>query len=127
MNSILIAAISFAALAMTVQGQETPPRPKVNAVLVIVTAKKTTTVQKVMSVMPAEIRATVDLYLQGNIRQWFSRGDGKGVVFLLDVDSEDKARALIETMPLHKDDLMDYEYLPVGPLLPLRMLANGVN
>jgi len=31
-----------------------------------------------MNVMPAEIRATVKLYLDGKIRQWYSRGDGRG-------------------------------------------------
>jgi hypothetical protein len=127
MNSILTAMMAFAALAVTVQGQETPPQPKITGVLVIITARKTTTVQKVMTVMPAEIRATVDLYLQGKITQWFSRGDGKGVVLLLNVATVDEARALVETMPLHKETLMDDEYIPVGPLLPLRMLMNGVN
>ena len=59
MNSLLTAMITFAALAVTLQGQETPPQPKITGVLVIITAKNTTTVQKVMNVMPAEIRATV--------------------------------------------------------------------
>lgn len=127
MNSFVTAVMAFAALAVTVQGQETPPQPKTTGVLVIITAKKTTTVQKVMNVMPAEIRATVELYLQGKISQWFSRGDGKGVVFLLNVPSVDEASALVEAMPLHKEDLVDHEYIPVGPLLPLRMLTNRAN
>ena len=129
MKSIMTAMMAFASLAATVQlrGQEMPPQPKITGVLVIITAKKTATVQKVMRVMPAEIRATVELYLEGRIRQWFSRGDGKGVVFLLNVTSEDEARSLMESMPLHKEDLMDHEYIAVGPLLPLRILTNGAN
>ena len=30
-----------------------------------------------MAVIPEEIRAIVKLYLDGKIRQWYSRGDGK--------------------------------------------------
>jgi len=75
-----------------------------------------------MDVIPAEIRATVNLYLDGKIREWYSRGDGKGVVFLVDVKTEDEARAIMETLPLAKEQLMDTQYIPIGPLMPLRAL-----
>ncbi|MGH9359051.1 MAG: hypothetical protein ACRD22_12115 [Terriglobia bacterium] len=96
--------------------------PKVTEVLVIQTAEKGVTPQQVMAVIPAEIRATVKLYLDGKIRQWYSRGDGKGIVFLVEAQTEDEARAIMETLPLAKEQLMDYEYVPVGPLMPLRAL-----
>jgi hypothetical protein len=91
-------------------------------VIVIQTAKLGVTPQQVMAVMPAEIRATVKLYLDGKIRQWYSRGDGKGVVFLVEAKIEDEARAIMETLPLAKERLMDDQYVPVGPLMPLRAL-----
>jgi hypothetical protein len=75
-----------------------------------------------MAVIPAEIRATVALYLDGKIREWYSRANGKGVVFLVDAKTEDEARAVMETLPLAKAQLMDTEYIPVGPLVPLRAL-----
>jgi hypothetical protein len=78
-----------------------------------------------MKVMPAEIRATVELYLNGRISQWFSRGDGRGVLFLLDAKDVAEAQALMEGLPLHKENLVDYEYIPVGPLMPLRFLMAG--
>jgi hypothetical protein len=56
-----------------------------------------------MAVIPAEIRATVKLYLDGKIREWYSRCDGKGIVFLVDAKTEDEARALMETLPLAKE------------------------
>ena len=96
--------------------------PKTTGVLVIQTAKQGVTPQQVMAVIPSEIRATVKLYLDGKIRQWYSRGDGKGVVFLVDAKTEDEARAIMETLPLAKEQLMDHEYVPVGPLMPLRAL-----
>lgn len=96
--------------------------PKTTTVLVIQTPKQGVTFQQVMAVIPAEIRATVGLYLDGKIREWYSRADGKGVVFLIDVRTEDEARAVMETLPLAKAQLMDTEYIPVGPLMPLRAL-----
>jgi hypothetical protein len=96
--------------------------PKTTGVLVIQTPKQGVTFQQVMAVIPAEIRATVRLYLDGSIREWYSRGDGKGVIFLVDAKTEDEARAVMETLPLAKDQLMDTEYIPVGPLMPLRVL-----
>jgi hypothetical protein len=96
--------------------------PKTTGVLVIQTPKQGVTFQQVMAVIPAEIRATVRLYLDGSIREWYSRGDGKGVIFLVDAKTEDEARAVMETLPLAKEQLMDTEYIPVGPLMPLRVL-----
>ena len=96
--------------------------PKTTEVIVIQTPKQGVTPQQVMAVIPAEIRATVKLYLDGKIRQWYSRGDGKGIVFLVEAQTEDEARAIMETLPLAKEQLMDHEYVPVGPLMPLRAL-----
>lgn len=76
-----------------------------------------------MAVIPEEIRATVKLYLDGKIREWYSRGDGKGVIFMVDVKTEDEARAIMESLPLAKAQLMNTEYIPVGPLMALRALA----
>ena len=99
--------------------------PKTTAVLVIETPKPGVTPQQIMAVIPQEIRATVKLYLDGKIRQWYSRGDGKGVIFLVDAKTEDEARAVMETLPLAKQQLMHHEYIPVGPLMPLRALMGA--
>lgn len=102
--------------------------PKTTEVLVIQTAKQGITpkeIQQIMAMMPAEIRATVKLYFDGRIRQWYCRGDGKGIVVLVEAKTEDEARALLETLPLAKEHLIDYQYIPVGPLMPLRALMSG--
>lgn len=96
--------------------------PKTTAVLVVLTPREGVTPRQVMAVIPDEIQATVKLYLDGKIREWYSRGDGKGVVFLIDAKTEDEARALMETLPLAKQHLMDHQYIPVGPLMPLKTL-----
>src|SRR5260221_642299 len=61
-------------------------------------------------------------YLDGKIQQWFTRGDGKGVIFLLNCKDVAEARALIESLPLPKENLMDEQFIPVAPLLPLGIL-----
>ena len=96
--------------------------PTTTGVIVILTVKAGVIREQVMAVMPAEIRQTVQLYLNGKIREWYSRGDGRGAVFLLDSRDVAEAHAIMEGLPLAKQDLMDHEYIAVGPLLPLRLL-----
>jgi len=109
----------------TASGVPSVAIPKTTEVLVILTPRRGVTFQQIMAVIPQEIQATVKLYLDGKIRQWYSRGDGKGVVFLVDAQSEDEARALMETLPLAQEQLMDHQYIPVGPLMPLKTLNPG--
>jgi hypothetical protein len=104
----------------TAQAQATSPAT--TGVMAILTVKAGVTREQVMAVMPAEIRQTVQLYLNGKIREWFSRGDGRGAVFLLDSRDVAEAQAIMEGLPLAKQDLVDHEYIAVGPLLPLRLL-----
>ena len=129
MIPLLMAALPAASVAQcqseSASGVPSVAIPKTTEVLVIQTPKHGVTPQQIMAVIPAEIRATVKLYLEGKIRQWYSRGDGKGVIFLVDAKTEDEARALMETLPLGKEQLMDHEYIPVGPLMPLRALVGA--
>lgn len=97
--------------------------PITTAVMVILTVKAGVTRERVMAVMPGEIRQTVQLYLNGKIQEWYSRGDGRGVVFLLDSKDIAEAQAIMEDLPLAKQNLMDHEYIAVGPLLPLGLLT----
>ena len=120
---ILYALLAFATvLAPMAQGQSTPPRPKITGVLVILTPKPGVVPEQIMKIMPAEIRATVPLYLDGKIQQWFTRGDGRGVIFLLNCADAEEARTLMESLPLSKENLVDEQFIPVGPLLPLGIL-----
>jgi len=103
------------------QGQA-PLAPTTTGVMVILTAKAGVAREQVMAVMPAEIRETVQLYLSGKIREWYSRGDGRGAVFLLDTKDVAEAHAIMDGLPLAKENLLDHEYIAVGPLFPLRLL-----
>ena len=124
MLPFLVAMLAFIAQSKSAVPPGIPgaPIPKTTAVLVIETPKQGVTAQQITAVMPAEIRATVQMYLDGKIRQWYSRADGRGVVFLVEAKTEEDARALMETLPLAKQQYMNHEYIPVGPLMPLRAL-----
>ena len=126
MIPFLIAMLPVASVAQSQSGAASGVPsiaiPKTTEVLVIQTPRQGVTAAQVMAVIPAEIRATVKLYLDGKIREWFSRGDGKGVILLVEAKSEEEARAIMETLPLAKEQLMDHQYIAVGPLTPLRAL-----
>jgi hypothetical protein len=47
------------------------------------------------------------------------------VIFLIDAKTVDEARAIVDTLPLSKVNLMDHEYIPVGPLMPLAALIGA--
>jgi hypothetical protein len=120
------------ALALTLTGvtamtepslaQAQAPALATTGVMVILTAKAGITREQIMAVMPEEIRQTVQLYLNGKVREWYSRSDGRGAVFLLDVKDVAEGHAIMDGLPLARQDLIDHEYIAVGPLMPLRLL-----
>ena len=120
MSCLLLAFATV--LAPVSQGQSTPPQPKITGVLAMLSPKPGVVPGQIMKVMPAEIRATVPLYLDGKIQQWYMRGDGRGVIFILNCKDEAEARALLESLPLSQANLVDGQFIPIGPLLPLGML-----
>ncbi len=45
-----------------------------------------------------------------------------GVIFPMSVDSVEEADRLLKALPLGPADLLTFELMPIGPLLPLGML-----
>ena len=62
------------------------------------------------AILPKEVPATLKLYLDGVIEQMWFKLDAPGVVFLVNAESMGQA------------GLMDFDFIPVGPLAPLGML-----
>jgi len=112
---------------MNVQSIAQPqiPGSPTTGILALLTAKPGVTRERVMAIMPAEIRATVQLYLEGTIREWYARADGRGAVFLLNAKDAEEAKSILETLPLAQEELLDHEYIPIGPLLALRLLLGN--
>ena len=120
MKQLLPFLFSGLPLAPLAQSQSPQPSsgvtsPKTTEVMVIMTAEQGVTRQQIMNMMPEQIRAPVKLYLDGKIRQWYSRGAGKGVILLMDAKTVDEANAVIDTMQLPKQNLVEHEYIPIGP------------
>ena len=99
-----------------------PAAAPTTQVLTALTVKSDIDRAQIMKVMPEEVRATVKMYLDGKIQQWYSRSDGRGVVFILNATSVADAKALTDQLPLSKANLATFEYTALSPLGPLRML-----
>jgi len=110
---------------MTDQSHARASTSTTTGVFALLKAKPGVTRERVMAIMPAEIRATVQLYLEGKIREWYAREDGRGAIFLLNARDVAEASSIMESLPLANEDMLDHEYIPVGPLIPLRLLLGG--
>jgi hypothetical protein len=76
-------------------------------------------------IMPKEVPDTLRLYLDGAIEQFWFRQDKPGVVFLMNVETVEAARAAVERLPLVTGGFAQYEFMQVGPLAPLGLLIQG--
>ncbi len=118
----ILALVLSTGLSAQVQAPAAPPPVPVTDVMALLTVKPETRAEA-MKVLPEEVRQTALLYLSGKIDQWYSRADGKGVIFFLRCQTVEEAKAIMEGLPLHKAGYVEMEYIPVGPLAPLRLLT----
>ena len=121
-HCILATLLAAAAFSASSAGAQPPAPPPTTAVLVNLTVKPDVDRAQLTKTMPDEVRATVQLYLDGKIQQWYARADGRGVMFILNVTTTAAAKALMDELPLSKANLANYEYIALGPLSPLRVL-----
>ena len=124
-RSVLIFSLFVSALpgASGAFAQQPGPGPQpATRVMAILSVREGITRDQIMKVMQTEIRDTVKLYLDGRIEQWYSRADGKGVVFVLECKTIDQAKALMDALPLSKEKQVTFDYIPLAPLGPLRLL-----
>jgi hypothetical protein len=73
-------------------------------------------------IFPHEVPATLKLYLNGKIEQFWLRDEMKGAVFVLNVESVAEAETLLASLPFTQEKLHTFDLLPIGPLLPLGFL-----
>src|SRR5438132_7568745 len=84
------------------------------------------TPEQVKEIFPEEVTATLQLYLNGKIDQWWIKQDQSGPIFLMNVTTVDEARALLEKLPLGQAKIMEFDYVELGPLTPLHLLLSPV-
>jgi hypothetical protein len=114
---VLSLASSGAALAQSAN----PPTPTTH-ILAIGTINSGVDPAAARAILPAEVRETVKLYLDGKIEQWYSLQGRPGVAFILNVTDTTAAHEMLEKLPLGQAHLMSFELIPLGPLNPLRQL-----
>jgi len=73
-------------------------------------------------ILKHEVPHTLQLYLDGPIEQFWFRQARPGPIFLMEVESIDAAKAVIDKMPIVVEGIAAYEFIPVGPLAPLGRL-----
>ena len=86
---------------------------------------KTLTAEQRQQYLPKEVPATLQLYLDGKMEQFWLRDKEEGVIFLMTVDSVDEADKLLKALPLGQVNLLTFDLMPIGPLLPLGMLMKA--
>jgi hypothetical protein len=118
----LIVATTLLPAAAVAQPAAGPP--PITAVLATLSVKPGVDRPTLLSTMPQEVSDTVKLYLDGKIQQWFARADGRGVVFIMNAKSVDEAKTITDALPLIKANLATFEFMPLGPLTPLRILLS---
>lgn len=57
----------------------------------------------------------VELYEEGIVRTYWSRGDKPGTVLMLEVDSAEHAKQLLKALPLVQQKVLTYSVLPLEP------------
>jgi hypothetical protein len=72
-----------------------------------------------------EVPHTLQLYLDGTIEQFWFRKDRLGPMFLMEAESIEAAKAVVEAMPIMVAGIAAYDFIPVGPLMPLERLIQG--
>ncbi|MFT5259643.1 MAG: hypothetical protein ACI9J2_000502 [Saprospiraceae bacterium] len=91
-------------------------------ILAILKLKEEVTPDKMGPHLDAEVKHTLEAYLDGNIRNFWFREDRPGVVFMLESTDENDARCVLAELPLAVAGLVDIEVIPLKPLVPLGRL-----
>jgi hypothetical protein len=90
-------------------------------VMAIASPKVPLTPETLKPHMPKEVPHTLQLYLEGKIEQFWFR-EKVGPIFLMNAASVEDAKATLDTLPLVAANVVSYELMPVGPLVPLGRL-----
>ena len=59
------------------------------------------------------------------MEQFWMRDKEAGLIFLMNVDSADEADRLLKALPLVQANLLTFDLMPIGPLMPLGILIKA--
>jgi hypothetical protein len=131
-NFLLVLGINSGAGGSTARGRNLgkdgymphSPQREITKFLAIGTSTGMTPEQR-KEYMLSEITATMQLYLDGKIDQFWHRYDGKGVIFVMTTASKEEAEILLKGLPLGVVGVLNFELIPIGPLRPINALLEA--
>jgi len=122
-----VAALLAAVFAAPASAQTAaPPVPTTKILAISHPMGAPMTPEQRAKIMPHEVHDTVNAYLDGKIDQWYFQTSGRGVVFIVNASTTEEAKAILEKFPLGQAGLMGFDYIPIGPLNPLRIINDMV-
>jgi hypothetical protein len=71
-----------------------------------------------------EQQATLKLYLNGKVEQFWLREDGKGVIFLMAASTRAEVAELVRKLPYSQAGAIRFDLIPVGPMMPFIWLLD---
>lgn len=69
-----------------------------------------------------EIKHTLEAYLDGHIRNFWFKAEEMGIVLLLESADKEEAQRVLGEMPLVVAGFIEFDVIPMQPLMPLGML-----
>jgi len=85
-------------------------------ILAIARVKSETTLATIQPHLVEEVKRAWTLYRDGIVREMYSCRDRPlGVVFVLECGTVDEARTHLDALPFVREQLIDFEIIPLGP------------
>lgn len=84
-------------------------------IIAISSRREGVTPEKAQEFQKQEARRVWELYTENTVREIYFRKDRPGGVLVLECDSIDQAREILGTLPMVKNGLTEFEFIPVGP------------
>jgi hypothetical protein len=82
------------------------------------------TPERVRELFMKEVHQTIKMYLADVVREIYFREDRSGTVMMLEVPSMEEVRKIVDTLPMVRDGLLEYDLIPLGPFMPLALLVS---
>jgi muconolactone delta-isomerase len=80
------------------------------------------TEEKIYPHIKEEAAKAWELHKAGVFREMYFRTDRGGAVLILECTDVAEARKVLDTLPLVKAGLVDFDIIPLGPFMPLSTL-----
>lgn len=74
-----------------------------------------------------EEQATLRLYLNGQVEQFWLREDGNGIVLLMSAGTREEVADIVRKLPYAQANVIKFDLIPVGPMMSfVRLLDDGL-